>query len=214
MSRTHVRRRLLAQSGSMICSCVMKSRSAQIVPQAAKAIHRAASLVILSLALCGGQTPPGVEEPETLGRLFFLDSAKHTLKQLPGEPWKREIKHAGRAGVKALNVVSGTRSSLRISSDAKIVFVYRPFTGKAETYDPVQAIQLFAFDGEDKNNRTCVVSTVKGRSTEANHGITLDVTKFGTSSYAVTPSSHLGPGEYWFDAPGTASRPIFTFGVD
>jgi hypothetical protein len=193
---------------------LMKPQPILIVLQATNAIYKVACLVILSLTLCGGQAPPSVEEPETLGKVFFLDSAKQTLKQLPAEPWKRETKRAGFGGFKYLNVVSGTRSALRISSGTKVVFIYRPFEGKAQTFDPVQAVQLFAFDGEEKSNRMCVVSTVKGRSTEANHGISLDVTKFGTSSYALTPASNLGPGEYWIDAPGTTSRPLFTFGVD
>ncbi len=169
-------------------------------------------IILFAGLLASGQTAPTVEEPEALGKIFLLDSAKQ-LRELPVETWRRETK--GNFGtIKYVNVVSGKRSSFRVSSSDKIVFVYKPFTSKAETFDPVQAIQLFAFDVGNKD-RTCVIRSIKGKTDESNQGIQLDVVKYGTSSYTLTPSgSHLAPGEYWIHTPGVANHPVTTFGVD
>jgi hypothetical protein len=176
------------------------------------------SLGIVSLTLCGQTPPTSAVEPETLGKVFFLD-ASQTLKELPAEPWKRQTKRSRREGLQSINVVTGTRSSFRISSSDKIVFVYRPFLATGQTVDPVQTIQLFGFVAGEKD-RTCVISTVKtsirkGNSVESNQGLPLDIGKFGTSSYTLSPQgSHLPPGEYWINTPGVNNRPLTTFGVD
>jgi len=182
-------------------------------------ILRSISLGVFSLALCGQTSPGSAPEPETLGRVFFLDSSQQILKELPGETWRRQTKSSRREGQQYIDVVSGTRSPFRISSSDKIVFVYRPFLATGQTVDPVQSIQLFAFEVGERE-RTCIVRTVKtsvrkGNSDQSNQGLPLSISKFGTSSYALTPQgSHLPPGEYWMSTPGVANRPITSFGVD
>ena len=145
-----------------------------------------------------------------LDKIFLLDSAKQTLKQLPLEPWKRETK-SSRSGIKYIIVISGKRSQFRISPDEQIAFVYRPFP-TAQTN--VEHIQLYAMDSGGKD-RTFVTRAVKGRSDEQNPSIPLDVVKSGTSSYKLTPpGSHLGSGEYCMGMLLPQNSPVPCFGVN
>jgi hypothetical protein len=165
----------------------------------------ASLLAVLLVALCWGQTPSSAPEPTVVGVVFFLDQATQTLKQLPGEDWKRKNK-AGLRAVESIDVVTGQHSPLRISSADKIAFVYKPFNPQE-----VVNVQLFAFT-QVKGDRETVMGKTKGRNTEYNPSIPLDVTQFGTSSYKLTPRSPLSPGEYWVSTPGRGQ--IHTFGID
>jgi hypothetical protein len=74
----------------------------------------------------------------------------------------------------------------------------------------VENVRLFAFT-EEKGERQTVMGRRKGKNTEYNPGIPLDVTQFGTSSYKLAPRSPLAPGEYWW---GTGRGKVHTFGID
>jgi hypothetical protein len=175
------------------------------------------ALIFFALAIhSGGHTQseaqnPSVPEPELVGKVFLLDANAHTLRQLPGEPWKRKTK-GGLATTKALNVVEGPRSSFRVSSSDKIVFVIRPYPNT-----DLSQMKIYPFDVKSKE-RTCVIGMQKKGAHEGNSSvISLDAVKYGTSSYALTPpDSHLSPGEYWISVPGAGSYndPLITFGVD
>jgi hypothetical protein len=140
-----------------------------------------------------------------MGSVFIVDQATQTLKQLPGEEWKRKTK-TGLRGVESINVVHGEHSPLRISSADKVAFVYHPFNSQE-----VAHVKLYAFT-QVKGDRETVMGKTKGRNTEYNPSVPLDVTQFGASSYKLTPRSPLSPGEYWVSTPGAG--PIQTFGVD
>ncbi len=158
---------------------------------------------------------PSVLEPEQMGKVFFLDPRTQTLKPLPGERWQRQVK-PGWAKVRTIDIVAGLHSSLRISSNDKIVFIYRPLPDQ-QISNIMQKFQLWPFEA-DRDQRICVVGeTIKGKQ-EGNPGvILLEPVKYGSSSFALTPpDSHLKPGEYWLSMPGVGgiNDPIITFGVD
>lgn len=152
-----------------------------------------------------------VPEPELVGKVFFLDANAHTLRQLPGEQWKRKTK-AGWGSSKSINVIQGPRSSFRVSSNDKIVFVFRPFPSS-----DLSQMKIYPLDVKS-NERSCVVGVNKKGAHEGNSGvILLDAVKYGSSSYALSPPNfHLSPGEYWFAVPGAEgyNDPLITFGVD
>ena len=167
-------------------------------------IQRWVTLVAFSLALCAQTSPGGAVDPETPGKVFFLDSSQ-SLKELPVETWTKETRRSRKEGMQSICVVPGTRSPFRISSSDKIVFVYRPLTVEGEE-EPMQTIQLYAFDVGPKE-RTGVIRT--------GHGIPVIVSRFGTYSSAIVPQGFsLRRGEYWLSTPGEAGHPITTFGVD
>ncbi len=160
-----------------------------------------------------------VQEPEVMGKIFFLDPDTEALKQLPGEQWKRRNKQ-GFGSVKYVDVVAEEHSSLRISSKDKIVFVFRPFPDQQNS-NVLQGIRIYTFDVKH-NERECIVETQKGGF----HGPTregslnvesLQAVRYGNSSYALNPPDfNIAPGEYWVFVPGSAgyNDPIITFGVD
>ena len=54
---------------------------------------------------------PAVQEPELIGKLFYLNPDTKALTQLPGEQWKRKVK-GGFATVKTEDIVAGEHSRL------------------------------------------------------------------------------------------------------
>jgi hypothetical protein len=168
-------------------------------------IQRCVTLVVFSLALCAQTSPGGAGDPETPGKVFFLDSSQ-SLKELPVETWTKETRLSKKEGMQSICVVQRTRSPFRISSSDKIVFVYRrPLTAEGQE-ERVQTIQLYAFEVGPKQ-RSGVI--------RPGHGIPITVSQFGTYSNAISPQGFsLAHGEYWLSIPGEAGHPIPTFGVD
>ena len=164
--------------------------------------------------LANPQGPP-VQEPEQMGKVFFLDPSTQALKPMPGERWKRQVK-PGWASVKSIDSVAGAHSSLRISSSDKIVFIYRPLPDQ-QISNIMQKFQPWPFQA-DGDQRICIVAeTVRGKE-QGNPGvILLEPAKYGSSSFSLSPAdSHLKPGEYWLYVPGVGgiNDPMITFGVD
>jgi len=167
-------------------------------------IQRWVTLVVFSLALCAQTSPGGAVDPETPGKVFFLDSSQ-SLKELPVETWTKETRLSKKEGMQSICVVQRTRSPFRISSSDKIVFVYRPVPVEGQE-ERVQTIELYAFEVGPKE-RTGVI--------RHGHGIPVMVSRFGTYSSAISPQGFsLRHGEYWLSTPGEAGHPITTFGVD
>jgi len=162
---------------------------------------------------------PSVQEPDVMGKIFFLDPSTQALKQLPGEFWKRKNKR-GFSSVKSVDVVDGERSAFRISAKDKIVLVFKPLPDQVNS-NVLQGIRIFTFDVKHDQRRS-VVETLKGgwggpTREENPNTVALQAVKYGDSSFALSPPDyHLPPGEYWVHVPGAAgyNDPIITFGVD
>ncbi|MGA3082763.1 MAG: hypothetical protein ABSD44_15535 [Terracidiphilus sp.] len=159
-----------------------------------------ASLLVLSLGVCNGQSSTGKPaEPAAIGVVFYLDSSTQELKPLPNEQWKAK----GRPGwTTATGVieVSGVRSAFRINSGEKTEFIFK--TEHPET------VSIYAFVLKKDHRQFDLVKV--GRERETIQGIPAELTKFGDSSYRLVPNSPLGPGEYVINMAGK----MFTFGID
>jgi hypothetical protein len=165
-------------------------------------VQKLAIMIALSLSICAAQTatdkPP---EPESIGVFFYLDSATQTLKRLPTEEFK---KHRGGFGSITDSVkVSGEASSFRIAANDKTTFIFKVFkdedAGKAKLFQ-------FTVKGE---GREYELGKWKRRDFTPNPGLTLNVAKFGESSYKLSSEVRLDPGEYAL----TIGSQLFTFGV-
>jgi hypothetical protein len=160
-----------------------------------------------------------VQEPEVMGKIFYLDPSTQTLKQLPGEPWKRKTKQ-GWGKSKYVDVVAGEHSKFRISAKDRIVFVFKPLPDQQNS-NILERILIYSFD-VTHDERESVVETVKGgwggATRQGNpNTVSLQAAKYGSSSFALSPPEfHLVPGEYWVYVPGASgyNDPIITFGVD
>lgn len=140
-------------------------------------------------------------EPEAIGVFYYLDSSAQTLKRLPKEDFKR---HTGGFGSITQSIhVSGNASSLSVGHADQTVLVFKVF--KDEEAAKAKLFQ-FSVKGSD---REYDLGKWKHRDFTPNEGVTINVAKFGESSYKLTPETPLNPGEYAV----TLGPSVFTFSV-
>lgn len=161
-----------------------------------------APMIALSLVFCAAQTATEkAPEPDTIGVFFHLDSATQTLKRLPQEDFK---KHSGGFGSITQSVrVSGDASSFRCAANDKATFVFKVFKD-----EQAAGAKLFQFNVKG-SEREYDLGKWKHRDYTPNTGLSVNVAKFGASSYKLTPEAPLSPGEYAL----TLGPTVFTFGV-
>ena len=165
-------------------------------------IIQATVLVTISLAFCAGQTAlEKVAEPNAIGVFFYLDSASGTLKRLPQEEFRRHTSN-GFASVTQSVMVSGTASSFHIG-DSQPIFVFQVFKE-----EEASRAKLFQFSAKG-SDREYDLSKWHRRESTTNTGLSLNISKYGQSSFKVTPDSPLAPGEYAL----TLGPTVFTFSV-
>jgi hypothetical protein len=158
--------------------------------------------IALSLSICAAQTAADKpQEPESIGSFYYLDSASQTLKRLPKEEFKRHS--GGFATVNTSIRVEGEASSFRIASNDKITFVFKVFKD-----EQAQGAKLFQFATKG-SEREYELGKWKHHDYTTNGGLSVNVGKFGESSYKLTPEAPLSPGEYAL----TLGPTVFTFGV-
>jgi hypothetical protein len=161
-----------------------------------------ATIITLSLSIGSAQTATDkAPEPESIGVFFYLDSASQTLKRLPKEDFKRHS--GGFASVKTSIQVSGDASSFHFAGSDKTTFVFKVFKD-----EEAAKAKLFQFNVKG-SEREYDLGTWKRRDYTPNEGLSVNVAKFGTSSYKLTPETPLTPGEYAL----TLGPTVFTFGV-
>ena len=159
-------------------------------------------ILVLSVGVCASQTAPGkAPEPDSIGAYFYYDAASQTLKRLPREDWKRH-RGQGFASFSDNIKVSGTESAFRIP-DTKPKFVFQVF--KAED---AGKLKLFRFEAKGQE-REYQLAKWKGKDSTYNDGVAVNVSKFGTSSFALTPEAPLESGEYALPMGSL----VFTFSV-
>jgi len=168
----------------------------------AKTALQLAVMMALSLSISAAQTATAKPaEPQSIGVFFYLDSTTQTLKRLPTEDFK---KHSGGfASVTQSVRVSGQASSLRIEGNGKTIFVFKVFKD-----EQAAGAKLFQFTVKG-SDREYDLGKWKRRDYTPNTGVTVNVAKFGESSYQLTPEAPLEPGEYAL----TLGPQVFTFAV-
>lgn len=156
----------------------------------------------LSLIVCAAQTVTNKPlEPESIGTFYYLDSSTQTLKRLPQEEFKR---HSGGFASLTQSVrVAGEASSLRITANDKTAFVFKVFKD-----EQAAGAKLFQFNVKG-SEREYDLGKWKRKDYTPNAGLSVNVAKFGESSYKLTPETPLSPGEYAL----TLGPTVYTFGV-
>jgi len=140
-------------------------------------------------------------EPEAIGVFYYLDSSTQTLKRLPKEDFKR---HTGGFGSITQSVrVSGNASSLNLGRADQTAFVFKVFKD-----EEAAKAKLFQFSVKG-SEREYDLGKWKRRDFTPNEGLSINVAKFGESSYKLTPETPLSPGEYAL----TLGPTVFTFSV-
>jgi hypothetical protein len=158
-------------------------------------------VVAFSLAVAGQTAKEKAVEPESIGVFFYLDPASQELKRLPTEDFKRHTSTHFASSTQSVQV-SGEASSFRIASGDNAVFLFKVSEAQLEH------VRLFEFEVK-KSEREYELGKRKGRDVVNNTGLTVNIAKYGDSSYKLTPESPLKPGEYAL----TFGPTVFTFGV-
>jgi hypothetical protein len=160
------------------------------------------SLLVLPLGISKAQnTPTKPVEPTAIGVVYRLDPVSQELKKLPDEQWKQVN---GRNMLDVVIQVPGVGSSFRAKAGEKSEFVFK--TGSPEK------VSLYTFVLK-KNKREFQIQKQPSRfnpATEPVRGLSVEVSKFGESSYKLVPASPLTPGEYAI----IIADELYTFGVD
>jgi len=170
-------------------------------PRVARTIQ-AGILAIISLAVCAAQTAPEkVAEPNAIGVFYYLDSTGGGLKRLPQEEFRRHTSN-GFGSVTQSVIVSGSASSFHIG-DSQPTFVFQVFKE-----EEASRAKLYQFSAKGPDREYDLGKWHRKEST-TNTGLPLDISKYGQSSFKVTPGSPLAPGEYAL----TLGPTVFTFGV-
>jgi len=163
------------------------------------------ALVVLPLGLCKAQTAPAKPvEPTAIGIIYLIAPSTQELKKLPSEQSKQMFERCGFGKACNYVMVSGNASSFRLKANEKAEFAFQ--TGSPEK------VSLYLFEHK-KNDRQFLTEKIappmKGGSEEI-RGLSIEVSKYGESSYKLLPASPLTPGEYAIIIAGE----IYTFGVD
>lgn len=162
-----------------------------------------ASAIIVSLAFCSAQTATDKQmEPDSIGVFYYVDSSTNTLKRLPQEEFKR---HTGGFGSITQSIrVSGGTSTFHVAGSDQTAFLFKVFKD-----EEASRAKLFQFNVKS-SEREYPLGTWKHRDFTPNVGLPINVSKFGRTSFKLSPANPLSPGEYAL----TLGPTVYTFGVN
>lgn len=164
-----------------------------------------------ALLLCSGASAEtSIAEPEYVGNILAIQGADGVALEK-----QRASSHA-RAGfmkTKSSNIVQKAKSPVRLAAGSEVQFIVRAATNDV---DPTQVVNLFALVSDPNKDYRYVETGSQGPFT--GDAMVIDFLPFtseryGESSYLLTISVPLSPGEYAMTLDG--SRDVFNlFGVD
>jgi hypothetical protein len=179
---------------------------------------RLASAICLLLILCHavfGQEVRRVQEPEYLGIFFLLDSSTGNLVPLERQTpeGKVKVKAMGFGGGESVLEIKGEKSPIRFKEGHTLEFVVLV---SSQQIDPQGSLQFFSLESK-KGKRQLILAKAgsmgrSGKSTMSEKAVPFNATKYGTSSFKITPVQNLPPGEYTLSTSGTNAG--FCFGID
>ena len=160
-----------------------------------------------------GQEPKKVQEPEYLGTFFLLEPGSGKLIRLERQPaaHKVEVHAMGFGGASSTIEIRGEKSPLRYKEGQKLDFVV---LASSQQVDPQGLVEFFFLQPDDGMRKILAGKGSMGSSetTMGAAAVPFDASKYGASSFRVTPTELLPPGEYGLSVPG--SKDVFLFGVD
>jgi hypothetical protein len=148
-------------------------------------------------------------EPETIGAVFFQDAAgklvpleRRTLYEQRVDQGAGAVANNGDAAAKYWEMEEAA-STVRLKVGPKMIFVVRLANGiDPASWDlyPLQAVKDGRRLQAHSRNKTALLTVLT------------TVTKFGESSYGITPEGKLAPGEYAFSSK--ALKDAYCFAIE
>lgn len=159
--------------------------------------------IALSLSICAAQTAANnAPDPESFGVYFYLDPSTHTLKELPREDFKKHNNASFFTHGTEVKL-EGAASSFRIAEE-RPTFIFRQLPGESVAHYKLMQCAIH------KDERRYQIGKWKGSTYEPLRSVITTISRYGRSSYKLTPDGPLMPGEY---ALLTRDK-IFSFGID
>jgi len=152
-----------------------------------------------------------VTEPEMINVIYYLDSVNNKLIPLERQIAKTKTKRSmlGYAGIKKIKEIEGIKSTFILKSDMNQEFIVQLPVG----IDPAK-IQLFQFDIK-KDKRILLLQRTFLTQTAGPGPIQINITKYGQSSYKLTPMNKLECEEFGFILNIEAEiSDVFCFGIE
>lgn len=162
----------------------------------------------------GATSSPG-KEPDYIGNFCSRNPTTGDLTPLERQTGATAltVRAMGFGGGESYVRVSGDRSPVRFKEGDHLEFVVLV---DSQSSDPQQVAQLFALDVIDGERRLSLARAASmglaGRSVATENQIAIRAARYGKSSFLLTPTEPLGPGEYSFAGPITGVG--FCFGID
>jgi hypothetical protein len=154
-------------------------------------------------------------EPDFIGNFCWRNPTTGRLTSLERQTGSStiKVKAMGFGGAESYIQVPGDHSEVRFKEGDATDFV---LLVSSQSTDPQSAAQLFVLDVIDGDRRLPVARAasmgISGRAVATESQLALRATRYGKSSFLLTPAEPLGPGEYAFAGPITGVG--FCFGVD
>lgn len=162
------------------------------------------------------QEPNKVHEPEYVAQPHYIDSTTGALVPLERQVAVRKTRNKalGYAGGSIGYEIQGGKSPVRFHSASKIEFVVRVESLQTSPEDILRLLILKA----KKERRELITTKIKpmglGSTTDPSAGaVAFAATRFGESSFRITPTNTLPAGEYAIQMAGALGT-FFCFGVD
>ena len=152
--------------------------------------------------LAQSEKTPAAPEPEALGAIYYLDTAKNSLVAL-----ERQAAKASSGMFHSSAEIRLERSPVRINGGAGQDFAVSLAAG----VDP-KKFELFPMEVK-KGKRRTVMASAKIFSVEmGKSSIALEIKRHGSASYKLSPAQKLPAGEYCF-SPADSDE-AFCFGIE
>ena len=145
-------------------------------------------------------TAQEVEEPEFAGEVVVIRANKTSA---PLEKQISQSRSALSAGAILVGIgkyktqlqIAGCCSTVKLNNAESVKFIVRAVDNNT---DPLAIIKIFKFESKSKYRRAEVASTNTFGTTKTNNlnYVSFSAKRYGKSSYIITPTVTLEPGEY------------------
>ena len=167
-------------------------------------------LILLAWAHLGLAQDLNITEPDFVGNFLVVQDGDGLKLEK-----QRAANHA-RAGffkAKGSNIVKKAQSPTRVSGGSQLQFIVRV---ESNNIDPSQVVNVFQLVSDKRKDYRYIETSSRGAFTSDSMAIEFlpfDGARYGESSYLLTMTVDLPPGEYAMTLDG--SRDVFNmFGVD
>jgi hypothetical protein len=155
------------------------------------------------------------QEPEYIENFFLLDSNSGKLTPLERQTAesKFKVKAFGLGGGESSLEFQGEKSPVRFREGRKLKFVIRV---SSQQTDPQEIIQFYSLKSKKGTRKLVIVKAksmgLSSKSVLNERSVAFNATKYGQSSFMISPAQNLPTGEYMLGL--STNNDGYCFGID